>query len=126
METLQRHLVPYALDLLRTSVWLLILMIVFIPLEKLSSIHPQKIFRKSFLIDLAYYFLNNLVPKLLLTVPVAALAWGLRRIVPEEVQMWTEDLPLWARLSAAMVVGEAGFYWGHRWTHQIPLLWRFH
>ena len=126
MDTLQRHLVPYALDVLRTSSWLLILMLVFVPLERLSAVHPQKIFRKSFLLDLSYYFLNNLVPKLLLTVPVAAIAWGLRRVVPEEVRMFTEDLPLWARLSAAMVVGEAGFYWGHRWTHQIPLLWRFH
>ena len=25
-----------------------------------------------------------------------------------------------------MVVGEVGFYWGHRWSHQFPLLWRFH
>ena len=25
-----------------------------------------------------------------------------------------------------MVVGEIGFYWGHRWSHEIPLLWRFH
>ena len=26
----------------------------------------------------------------------------------------------------AMIVGEVGFYWGHRWSHEIPLLWRFH
>jgi sterol desaturase/sphingolipid hydroxylase (fatty acid hydroxylase superfamily) len=21
---------------------------------------------------------------------------------------------------------EFGYYWGHRWTHEIPFLWRFH
>ena len=35
-------------------------------------------------------------------------------------------LPIWARAVGALVVGEIGFYWGHRWTHEIPFLWRFH
>ena len=25
-----------------------------------------------------------------------------------------------------LVVFEAGSYWGHRWSHEIPFLWRFH
>jgi hypothetical protein len=27
---------------------------------------------------------------------------------------------------AAMVVGETGYYWAHRLSHEIPFLWRFH
>ena len=27
---------------------------------------------------------------------------------------------------AAMMVGEIGFYWEHRWSNEITLLWRFH
>ena len=27
---------------------------------------------------------------------------------------------------AAVVVGEIGFYWGHRWSHETGWLWRFH
>ena len=34
--------------------------------------------------------------------------------------------PIWLRASAAMVVGEIGYYWGHRVSHEVPFLWRFH
>jgi sterol desaturase/sphingolipid hydroxylase (fatty acid hydroxylase superfamily) len=29
-------------------------------------------------------------------------------------------------LSLALVLNEIGGYWGHRWSHEIPFLWRFH
>ena len=35
-------------------------------------------------------------------------------------------MPLWARVIAGLVAGEIGYYWGHRWSHEIPILWRFH
>ena len=38
----------------------------------------------------------------------------------------TTHWPLWLRIVTALIVGEVGFYWGHRWSHEIPLLWRFH
>jgi sterol desaturase/sphingolipid hydroxylase (fatty acid hydroxylase superfamily) len=128
METLalERHFVTFGTDVVRLTIWLFLLMIVFVPLERLAALHPRKVFRKSFATDLSYYFLNSLLPKMLLVLPMALLARGLRSVVPDDLQLWVEDLPLWIRLAAALVVGEVGFYWGHRWTHEIPLLWRFH
>ncbi len=116
----------YLLQILRLSAWLVILTVVFTPLERLFALHPKKIFRKAIVTDLGYYFLNSLAPGILLAFPLSVLAWGAHRAVPAGLIAIVTAMPLWARLSAAMVVGEIGAYWGHRWTHQVPLLWRFH
>jgi sterol desaturase/sphingolipid hydroxylase (fatty acid hydroxylase superfamily) len=126
LQHLQNRLIPVAIDIFRLGVWLLLLMIVFVPLEKFFSLHPQKLFRNSFPVDLGYYFLNSLLPKILLVAPMALIAWALHGVMPESLHSWVAAMPLWMRLAAALVVGELGFYWGHRWTHEIPWLWRFH
>ena len=123
---LLRHLPGLALDIFRLCVWLALLMVIFVPLERLFSLHPQKVFRKGFLTDLFYYFLNGLLPKFLLVVSMSVIAWGVHRVRPAEMYAWVAGLPWFVRLSAAMVVGEVGFYWGHRWMHEVPFLWRFH
>ena len=47
-------------------------------------------------------------------------------IVPESFQAQVSAWPLWQRIVVGLVIGEIGFYWGHRWAHEIPFLWRFH
>ncbi len=126
LRQLQHYLPSFAVDIFRLAIWLLLLMMIFVPLERFFSVHQQKVLRKSFPVDLGYYFLNSLLPKMLLIAPIAVIAWGLHHVVPGRLHSWVAAMPLWARFAAALVVGEVGFYWGHRWTHQIPFLWRFH
>ena len=116
----------YLVQIFKTGLWLVLLAVVFLPLERLFALRPKKIFRKAVVTDLGYYFLNSLVPSFLLGFPLAALAWGTRTLEPAGFIAMVGGLPVWVRLSAAMVVGEIGYYWGHRWSHEIPLLWRFH
>jgi sterol desaturase/sphingolipid hydroxylase (fatty acid hydroxylase superfamily) len=123
---LEPHLLAFMLDFVRLCMWLLIVMIVFVPLERLCALHPQKVFRKAFFTDLAYCFLSGLLPKLLLVLPMAMVAWVVHLLVPAGFHSGVAALPLWIRFPAAMIAGEIGFYWGHRWTHEIPFLWRFH
>ena len=123
---MQLYLRPFALDIVRLSIWLAILIVIFIPLERLFPLRPQKVFRKSILADVGYYFVNNLFPKLLLIVPIAILAWFLHFLIPSGFHARVAALPMWTRVLGALIVGEIGFYWGHRWSHEIPFLWRFH
>lgn len=126
LRQLQQHLPPFAFDVFKLCIWLMLLMVVFVPLERVCARHPQKVFRKGFLTDLGYYFLNSLLPKLLLILPLSMIAWALHHFAPSGLYSWVAGMPLWMRFVAAMIVGEFGSYWGHRWMHEIPVLWRFH
>lgn len=115
-----------ALSLASLGLWLLLLALVFVPLERLFALRPGKIFRAAFVTDLGYYFLNGVLPGLVLSIPLGAAAWAAHRMLPLGVTEMYAGWPILGRLFAALVVAEVGLYWGHRWSHEIPLLWRFH
>jgi sterol desaturase/sphingolipid hydroxylase (fatty acid hydroxylase superfamily) len=121
-----QHLQAFLMSGARLCAWLLLLSVIFLPLERLFALHPQKFFRKALAQDLGYYFLSGLVPGLLLTVPLSFAALAVHALVPHAMQASVAAWPLWQRIVAGLVIGEIGFYWGHRWAHEIPFLWRFH
>jgi sterol desaturase/sphingolipid hydroxylase (fatty acid hydroxylase superfamily) len=123
---LSPRLLAPGLHVFRLFIWLVLLTIIFTPLERLFALHPRKLFRGAVLTDVGYYFISSLVPSLLLAAPLAFLAACVHIIIPAGFIAAVSGKPLWLRLTMSLIVGEIGFYWGHRWSHELPLLWRFH
>ncbi|UAK24799.1 sterol desaturase family protein [Sphingomonas nostoxanthinifaciens] len=113
-------------DVARLLIWLALLSAILVPVERWFALRPGHRTSAATAADLGFYFLNSLLPGLLLGFPVAALAAVAHRLLPSGYFGWLNSLPLWLQLVASFVVGEIGFYWGHRWSHTVPLLWRFH
>ena len=87
------QLPPFLIEVFRLSLWLMLLVVIFVPLERLFAAHPQKFVRKGIGVDLGYYFLSGLVPALLMAPGRAAgldraargarrRAGGVRRVAP--------------------------------------------
>lgn len=99
------------------------LFLVFVPIEKLFALRPQRVFRRGLLTDLTHLLVNNLftTAATIALVVVAAIPLLWVRAFDAEAQMPTEvAIPL------AVILVFLGSYWGHRLTHRVPLLWRFH
>lgn len=108
------------------AVWLALLCAIFIPLERLAGIRRQALLRPELLTDLGYYVLNSIIIGMLLGVPLIVMAAAVHQLIPDAVLEPIAALPGWVKLILALVVGDIFFYWAHRFTHEIPLLWRFH
>ena len=113
-------------DILRLCITLAVPCAVFVPLERLYALHRQKVFRRELASDVAYYFLNGLLIGVVLSAPLGLVAWAADRYLPFDFRAAVAASPMWLRAALVLVVGELGYYWSHRLSHEIPFLWRFH
>lgn len=100
-----------------------VLFLIFVPMEKLFAFRPMKVFRRGFLTDMTHLLVNNILITVGLLVAVVV------ALIPF---FWLRNLHIAASMPPAVAVVVAllivlfGQYWGHRLTHTVPLLWRFH
>ena len=122
----QASLPAWAADSWRYANGLLLLALLFVPLERHFGRRPPATLRAGWGIDVVWYFLTSLLPSRLLALPVAALLWALSGVAPQGLWPALGELPGLPRFALSMVVAEVGFYWGHRAMHASAVLWRFH
>jgi sterol desaturase/sphingolipid hydroxylase (fatty acid hydroxylase superfamily) len=114
------------LDIARLALWLALLSLMFVPLERWLSVRRASVSWRVAARDVMLYFLNSLAPAAVLAVLMSVVAFAAQAVIPAAVAAALGGLPLAARLALSLLIAETGFYWGHRLSHQIAWLWRFH
>ena len=116
----------FVVDVFRLGIWLLLLIAIFLPIERLFGQVRVPVLRPQIGNDLFYYFLSSLLPAMLMSLPLALLATVVRQLVPAGFRDAVHALPLWLGIPIGLVVADIGSYWGHRLSHKSVFLWRFH
>ncbi len=126
LEYVFNYLSVLALDVLRLTIWLVLLVAIFVPLERVFTLHPARFWRAQTGVDLAWYFLNSLLPAAFIALPLSLLAELLHGADPGGYYTAVASLPLWLKVILMLLVNDLGSYWYHRASHFYPVLWRFH
>ena len=83
----QQHVIAVLIGVFRQCVWLVLLAIIFLPLERLFAVRPERIFRKAVFGDMGFYFISGIVPALLLAPPLSIAAYAGYHLVPWRVHI---------------------------------------
>jgi len=106
---------------------LLVLALVFIPLERLFALHrAQRVFRRGWRTDLAHFFVNHLLVQVTVLLTMAPAMLLLGGLVSPHFQAAVAAQPGWLQLAEAIVLADLFQYGAHRAMHRVPWLWRFH
>lgn len=106
---------------------LLVLALVFVPLERLFALNPtQRVFRAGFRTDLTHFLVSHLFVGATVMLTMAPAALVFRWAVNSSFQQAVAAQPLLLQLLEAVFLADLFQYGIHRTFHTVPWLWRFH
>src|SRR6185503_19355468 len=106
---------------------LLVMTIVFSPLERFWPLHPdQRTFRPQWSLDAFYFVATHLPAQMITMAMVVPAAYASKWLAIPALVQTIGSLPFLIQLPLAIVVADLSQYVIHRAFHRIPFLWRFH
>lgn len=112
---------------LYTGLSLLLLVLIFIPLEKVFPITSnQKILRKKWILDLCYFLGQYLIWNYLVLQFLSYFEIKIHSLTPNSIKEFIVSQPFYLQCIEVVLLSDVLLYWAHRWQHHSSFLWRFH
>lgn len=101
--------------------------IIFIPLERLFALRPdQKIFRRGWRTDIVHFLFTRSLSDIAAFVIVGFLILLVHGLISPAFQNAVAAQNRGLQFLEAVLIANVGGYVGHRLSHSVPFLWRFH
>lgn len=106
---------------------LLILALVFIPMERLFPKNPaQKTLRKGWTTDMKYFLFSHVGIQLISFLTIIPAQHFFAWLIDADFQRAIAAQPLWLQFIEILAVVDITTYWMHRAMHEVPWLWKIH
>lgn len=106
---------------------LLVLAVVFIPLERLFPKNPQqKMLRKGWTTDFNYFLFGHVGVQLVSFFTIIPAHHFFAWAIDADFQRAVAAQPLWLQFIEILFVVDFFSYWIHRALHEVPALWKIH
>lgn len=106
---------------------IIILALVFIPLEGFFAKNPQqKILRTGWITDMKYFMFSHIGLQLFAFLTVMPIQYWITHLPNNPIVPIIQAQPIWLQFIELLIVVDFTTYWLHRAMHEVPLLWRFH
>lgn len=106
---------------------LLIIFIIFVPLERLFPIRDnKKTLRRLWGTDFLHATVTTILISMVMAMTLVAVAALIKPIIPLSLRTAIGAQPFWLQFLEIVILADIGYYWAHRAFHTFPILWRFH
>lgn len=104
-----------------------VLFVLIVPFEKLFPRHRgQKVRRPLALLDIRWALMTTVSGLASITVGLVVAVLSFTWLPGLALRPLVSQMPGWLAPIVGIALFDLAVYWGHRWSHEVPALWRFH